>query len=700
VCATTVAELTDTTKELLAGPAATGIKTPITFPQRGFCDITLTVTDSAGQSNFTFTQKSVKVPMIVKDSIEDSIIVKTSDSVDGKEVFRISPHHFSGLTVNFDASASYDPDGSIVSYNWTTTCDASATGMITAITFPRAATCEITLTVMDDADPPATSSVTQKVTVPITGLTVVKESHEPDNPGSGQVLMVPNNSVALNCFLGICANQQGNYYPGSTVRLVAKPYPGSVFAGWDDDCTNDSSTVDVDASVLNLPEGSVYNWTTSSCDWTPAGTPPTTGAKLYAPTAKGVKAAITIPPGETCSLALKVTDSAGTTILFDNTSSPVELKLPMTEDLIRVKKPGSSDDAFYILPHANLLVTMNEQSKSCTAYFDVDPNPPNLPKLTVQLWDAKTGTLAAPGPAPEIGWVIDNRQTINLGVDSFFGDEHHKSVTYYNAGAYVRLRSIASHLDKVNSGAKTYWEFAQWDCSYNDGNSVKKVEPVMNPTARDLFVQKGTLKLQIDSMLRKPQVRFPMPEFDTICLAYFNRELDIAGQELRKKTYDEGTIDTGETPSERYPMDKGNNAARLREALYWAQPAILAIEAIVNLSTPETIKETWPKATADDPNSLADKEFFRPASAGKEKEEGKEYTKSVRIRPKDAVVVGFVSTGTVEGYYIEVRVMLMNKDGEEEEVPILKTYEDKSQSSVRRGLRGFFAIKIGTVSVR
>jgi Leucine-rich repeat (LRR) protein len=656
-CATTI------TGTKTPGPTATGIKSSIIFPQRGFCDITLT-TDTN-----TIKKESVKVPMVVTDSIKDSIIVKTTD---GKDAFQIFPHNYSGLTVSLDASASDDPDGDIDSYTWTTTCDVSATGMITAITFPRAATCDITLTVMDDAG--GADSITQRVTVPIAGLTVVKESHELDNPGSGQVIMVPNNPVGLNCSPGICMNQQGNYYPGNTVRLVAKPYPGSVFAGWEGDCSNDNSTVDVDASVLKLPEATtIYTWKTSCTTKTPV----VTGVGV-------VKTAITFPPGENCSITL----TAGTI-----TATSQSMTLPMTEDLIRVKKPGSLvDDAFYILPHANLSVTMNEQSKSCTAYFDVDPNPPTIPKLTVQLWDAKTGTQAAPGPAPEIGWVIDNRLTINLGNDNF-GDDHHKSVTYYNAGTYVRLRSLPSHLDKVNSGSKTYWEFAQWDC-YNESNPSQKVEPVMNPTAKALFMQKGTLKTQIDTLLRKPQVRFPITFDSTICRAYFNRELDIAGQELRKRTYDVGTIDTDEDPKVRYRMDFGltkddTNAERLREVLYWAQPAILTVKSQVDLSTSTSIEATWP-------NHLNDVEFFRKSLEGNGLV-GK-WTKSVRIR-KNAEVKGFSgASGTVLGYYIEVRVMLVKyPDRVEEEVPVLIDYSDMMSGNRTRQVR---ATPLGRITVR
>jgi len=557
---------------------ATGMKTAITFSQAVICDVTLTVTDASGvvintsTINMPITQKRVKVPVV------SPIIVKTDDGLNG--VFQIVSSSKGNLTVDLDATVSYDPDGEIVDYNWITSCGPSAKGISPSITFSQAATCNIILTVTDDAG--ATNSFTQTITVPMVTLTTVKTGNGSgqivatiiEKDSSGKVTTTPSSLVPQNCFPDVCLTQVNSFRPGETVRLSAKGYPGYKFNGWGGAC-------------------------------------------------------------------------------------------------------GDTTDPNVLVTEPIITMVFGESSKTCTAEFEEDPtvltSPPYY-SVEVELWDIKTSKMNL-----SAGQVVDRRLTIN------YGDGYTKNKAYYEhtpgeSGDRVRLKAIPNHPDKINSGSNTYWEFVRWECYKKNDSSTKVL-------------------LLRSTMQKKPQMAFEVPEFDTICRAYFNSEQDIAGQELKDKTYKGGTIDTGETPSERYPMDKGNNAARLREALYWAQPAILAIQAIVDLSTPETIEETWPKATADDPNSLVDKEFFRPASAGKEKEEGKEYTKSIRIRPKDAEVVGFVSTGTVEGYYIEIRVMLMNKDGVEEEVPILKTYEDKSQSSVRRGLRGGRSITVGSIQI-
>jgi hypothetical protein len=323
---------------------------------------------------------------------------------------------------------------------------------------------------------------------------------------------------------------------------------------------------------------------------------------------------------------------------------------------------------------------IGEEYRDCTANFDLanPPPPPPMYRLEVQLWDIKTNQQTDTVG----GQIIDSRLSINVG------NGNKKSYTYYQSGmdtatgvnrvARVRLRGIPNHIEKVNSGANVYWEFVQWDC-YKESDSNTKVPLITN------------------SIKTRPLVVFDMPAYSTICRAYFNGEQDIAGQVLRTKTYKEGTIDTGELPSERYPMDLGTskydtNAARLRESLSSAQPAKLTVESFVDRSNPPTsIDATWP-------TQFLDIEFFKPSPAGTVVE-GKKWTKSVRIRPKDAEVKGFLSTGIILGYYIEVRVMLLNKDKVEEEVPILITYGEKPQSSLRRGLKTLTSVSRGAVKI-
>jgi PKD repeat protein len=68
-----------------------------------------------------------------------------------------------GFVVNFDASASYDPDGAIVSYAWNFGDAASGTGEYTSHVYTAPGTYTATLIVTDNDG--ATNSVTHPVTV-------------------------------------------------------------------------------------------------------------------------------------------------------------------------------------------------------------------------------------------------------------------------------------------------------------------------------------------------------------------------------------------------------------------------------------------------------------------------------------------------------------------------------------------------------
>lgn len=69
----------------------------------------------------------------------------------------------SGLTVDFDASASADPDGSLTGYDWDFGDGETATGAAPSHTYTSAGTYPVTLTVTDDEG--ATGSLTADVTV-------------------------------------------------------------------------------------------------------------------------------------------------------------------------------------------------------------------------------------------------------------------------------------------------------------------------------------------------------------------------------------------------------------------------------------------------------------------------------------------------------------------------------------------------------
>jgi PKD repeat protein len=71
------------------------------------------------------------------------------------------------LFVSFDASNSYDPDGTIFSYHWDFGDGSTATGITTSHTFTTTTTFTITLTVTDDAG--ATGTSTQSIELLLAG---------------------------------------------------------------------------------------------------------------------------------------------------------------------------------------------------------------------------------------------------------------------------------------------------------------------------------------------------------------------------------------------------------------------------------------------------------------------------------------------------------------------------------------------------
>ena len=86
----------------------------------------------------------------------------------------------SPLAVDFDASGSYDPDGTIVSYSWNFGDGTSGTGITTTHTFTCSSDCTYTvrLTVTDDAGKSATTSATISVTGSGGGATLFFDDFE------------------------------------------------------------------------------------------------------------------------------------------------------------------------------------------------------------------------------------------------------------------------------------------------------------------------------------------------------------------------------------------------------------------------------------------------------------------------------------------------------------------------------------------
>ena len=127
------------------GWTGSGITPTHTYSVEGTYEVTLTVTDKFEVSG-TLTK-----PVTVTGTTGNSPPVAS---------FTYSSTE---LTCDFDASGSYDPDGSITAYAWDFGDESTGSGVTTTHTYSAEGTYEVTLTVTDNEG--ATSTTSQNVTV-------------------------------------------------------------------------------------------------------------------------------------------------------------------------------------------------------------------------------------------------------------------------------------------------------------------------------------------------------------------------------------------------------------------------------------------------------------------------------------------------------------------------------------------------------
>jgi PKD repeat protein len=134
---------------------ATGRTANHTYADPGAKQVTLTVTDSAGNTDSAVGMLDVSQP-------------------NARPQAQFDVQQGTGRTVTVDASASHDPDGAVRSYAWEFGDGGTASGETVTYSYSRDGTYTVRLTVTDDRN--ATSTASETVSV----------SAEPDTPdGSG-----------------------------------------------------------------------------------------------------------------------------------------------------------------------------------------------------------------------------------------------------------------------------------------------------------------------------------------------------------------------------------------------------------------------------------------------------------------------------------------------------------------------------------
>ncbi len=127
------------------GTTGTGISTQHSYSQDGTFVVTLTVTDNFGATDTTSVTKTVR-------NLEP--VAFFSDSAENVLI---------GEIISFDASGSYDPDGTIVNYLWDFGDGTTGTGISTQHSYSQDGTFVVTLTVTDNFGATDTTSVTKTV---------------------------------------------------------------------------------------------------------------------------------------------------------------------------------------------------------------------------------------------------------------------------------------------------------------------------------------------------------------------------------------------------------------------------------------------------------------------------------------------------------------------------------------------------------
>ncbi len=196
-----------------------------TYQNTGTYTATLKAYDNLGASSTVYKSITVSAPSAVNITNQNPIASFTASPTSG----------FAPLTVSLDASSSFDPDGTITSYNWDfNVSGVTATGKTTSITYSNVPNIyNITLTVTDNSG--ATSKAVKQINVTIapfgTAFFLVSSLYGNifGSPSGGKISLSPpdlNNVV-------FCSSSCELVYPfGATVSATAIPDSNMRFIQW------------------------------------------------------------------------------------------------------------------------------------------------------------------------------------------------------------------------------------------------------------------------------------------------------------------------------------------------------------------------------------------------------------------------------------------------------------------------------------